>query len=946
MTAKIFWRLFASAIFLAYALVSMMPIESTPFREYVEANVTAKQEEFKEILAEMDERVAHYRDESVPAEQKSPTAYAALKDICAGKGKSAKAFALAEFFPDIRMVREPILEKQNNILMQELLRRSQGKMKLGLDLQGGISFTLRVNPDAAEADRKALAAAKTPEARAKVEEDIRSRAEEKLSQLNQAVSVMEDRVNQFGVSEPVIRPVGNDSIEIQLPGEDTANNPEAINSLKKPAKLEFRMVHRYLVPEAGTPEGTIKSLRENPRSAASPVAAYEVLYDYHTDRQTGETRTEPLYIKKAPEATGAIVKKAVVESQDGLTLQVGIRFTSDGGKVFGDVTQRLADEDNRTGQDGRFAIVLDGKLMSAPTLNAGAGGRKVGLYGGAASITGNFDRKEAEELANALNNPLEFPLELQDMTNVGASLAKDAQAQSMMAAAVATGLIVLFLLAFYLSAGVIAIVGIVVNVLMIFGVMCALGATITLPGIAALVLTLGMAVDANILVFERIREEISLGKSLKSALQLGYDRAFVTILDSQLTSLVSAAILIWMGTGSVKGFGVTLAIGIITTLFTCLVACRGLQELLVNVGITKRFFGLSLMKKRPSFRFMAHWRTALIFSGVLFLASVVFPFVKGADCLSKDFKGGESVTLRIVQDESQHVSVGDIQKSAADAGIEDASAVYQQKVGASERTLSLECGLTKSGDGNGEFSNIEKFAGKLLADYPQLFPAGTQNVNDIIIGKQAVGAVVSAQLVNTSIISLALAVLGIMVYVALRFEVGFGVGAMLSTIHDVVIVTGLYLIFGGQFSASMIAAILMVAGYSINDTIVVFDRIREELANNPAMRLGDVIDLSVNRTLSRTLLTSVTVFLSAVSLAVFGAGDVAEYGKVFIFGVLIGTFSSIYIASPIFYWWHKGDRRKVEEGDKAYTYSWEAAKDDAKSGSAAGVPAKSDAPAK
>lgn len=923
MTAKIFWRLFVSVLFLGYALISMLPLKSTPFREYVEEHVTANQEEFKTILAEADERVAAYRDESVPADKKSPTAYAAIKDIASGKGKSGTPFALAQFFPDIRMVREPVLEKQNNILMQELLRRSQGKMKLGLDLQGGISFTLRVNPESAEADKKALAAAKTPEERARVEEDIRARAEEKLSQLNQATAVMEDRVNQFGVSEPVIRPVGNDSIEIQLPGEDTANNPEAINSLKKPARLEFRMVHRYLFPEAGTPEGTIKSLRENPSLATSPVAAYEVLYDYHIDKTTGESVGTPIYVKKAPEATGAIVSKAVVESPDGLTLQVGISFTSAGGRIFGDVTQRIADEDNRTGGNGRFAIVLDGKLMSAPTLNAENGGRKVGLYGGRASITGNFDRKEAEELANALNNPLEFPLELQDMTNVGASLAKDAQSQSMMAAAVATALIILFLVVFYLAAGVVAIIGIFANMFMIFGVMCAIGATITLPGIAALVLTLGMAVDANILVFERIREELAAGKSLKTALSLGYSRAFVTIFDSQLTSLITAGILIWMGTGSVKGFGVTLAIGIITTLFTCIVTCRGLQELLVNLGWTHRFFGLSFMKKKPAFRFMAHWRVAMIFSGILIFSSIAFPIYKGSDCLSKDFKGGESVTLRIVQDASKQVSVGEIKKIAEEIGIADASAVYQQKVGASEQTLNIECALTEDTT-QGEFSNIEKLAGAILEKCPQLFPDDAKSVDDIVVGKQAVGATVSAQLVKMAVISLALAVLGIMVYVALRFEVGFGVGAMLSTVHDIVVVTGLYLICGGQFSASMIAAILMVAGYSINDTIVVFDRIREELGNHPQMKLGDVIDLSINNTLSRTLLTSVTVLMSAISLAVFGAGDVAEYGKIFIWGVLVGTFSSIYIASPIFYWWHKGDRRKVEEGDKAYTYSWEA----------------------
>lgn len=922
MTTKIFWRLFASVLFCIYAFISMMPLKSTPFREYIEEHVTAKQEEFNVLLSEVDTRVANYRNDDIPAGKKSPTAYAALKDIADGKGESGAPIALTQFFPDIRLIREPILEKQNQILMQELLRRSQGKMKLGLDLQGGISFTLRVNPEAAEADQRALAAAKTPEERAAVEAAIRARAEEKLSQLNQAVNVMEDRVNQFGVSEPVIRPVGNDSIEIQLPGEDTANNPEAINSLKKPAKLEFRMVHRYLIPDAGTPEGTIKSLRADPRQATSPVAAYEVLYDHHIDKKTGEATSFPLYVKKAPEATGAIVERAHVESPDGLTLQVGIRFTSEGGRIFGDVTQRIADEDNRTGGDGRFAIVLDGKLMSAPTLNAGTSGRKTGLYGGGASITGNFDRKEAEELANALNNPLEFPLELQDMTNVGASLAKDAQWQSMMAAAVATALVIVFMIVFYLSGGVVAVIGIMVNIFMILGVMCAIGATITLPGIAALVLTLGMAVDANILVFERIREELNLGKSLKTALELGYNRAFVTIFDSQLTSLVTAGILIWMGTGSVKGFGVTLAIGIVTTLFTCLVTCRGLQELLVNLGITHRFFGIQLMKKTPKFRFMEHWRGAVILSVLLFVVSVVFPFVKGGDCLSKDFKGGESVTLSIVQDSTKHIGVGEIKEIIKSVGIEDSSAVYQQKVGASEQTLNIECELTEN-TAQGEFSNIEKVVQKLLQTHPEMFAEGA-TVEDVVVGKQAVGAVVSSQLVKMAIISMVLAVFGIMIYVALRFEFGFGIGAMLSTIHDIVVVTGLYLIFGGQFSASMIAAILMVAGYSINDTIVVFDRIREELSNNPGMKLRDVINLSINRTLSRTLLTSVTVFLAAISLAVFGAGDVAEYGKVFIFGVIVGTFSSIYIASPIFYWWHKGDRKKVEEGDKAYVYSWEA----------------------
>ncbi len=925
MSAKIFWKLLISALVLTYAIFCMLPFESTPFREYVEGVVTANQEEFKDVLAEMDERVKNYRDPSVSAEKKSPTAYAALKDIAAGRGKSGTEIDLdKEFFPDIKMVREPNLEKKNNMLMQELLRRSQGKVKLGLDLQGGISFTLRVNPEAADADQKAIARAKTEEEREALKEEARVRAQEKLSQLNQAIDVMSQRVNSLGVSEPVIRPVGDEAIEIQLPGEDTANNPEAINSLKKPAKLEFRLVHRYLLPEKGTPEGTIVSLRANPNLAASPVAAYEVLYDEIQSRETGDVRREPVYVKKAPEATGAIVKRAS-PATDGLSTFVSISFTSQGGKIFGDITQRIADEDNAgDGTEGRFAIVLDGKLMSAPRISAHAGSKKTGIYGGSAQITGNFDRKEASELANALNNPLEFPLELQDMTNVGASLARDAQIQSINAALVGIACTVLFMLVFYKFGGLVAVFGICVNVTLLFGIMCAIGATITLPGIAALVLTIGMAVDSNILVFERIREELLKGKSLVTAVKLGYNRAFLTILDSQLTTFLVALVLIWFGTGSVKGFGVTLAIGIMTTMFSTLITCRGIQEWLVEHGLLKDIFGIKF-KKTLSIKFMSFRKYAAIIVALFIAVFVGTVAIRGSNCLGKDFKGGESVTLKIVQDDDirKKVTISEIQRIAGTIGITDVSGSYQQPVGAPEHTLAIECELTQD-NSQAEFANIRNIVTAVQAAHPELFPADAKTADDVIIGMQAVGATVSDMLITSTIISLIIALAGITIYVGLRFETGFGLAALITTIHDVVVVTGIYLAFGGELSASMIAALLMVAGYSINDTIVVFDRIREELALNPTMQLGKVIDLAINRTLTRTLMTSVTTLLTACALAYFGAGEVAEYGKVFIFGVLIGTFSSIFIASPIFYWWNKGDRKRVEESEKPYHYAWEA----------------------
>ncbi len=931
MSAKIFWKLFASAIVVAFAVASMLPFSSTPFREYLDNTVTYDREAFDRVLEEMDQRVRDYRNESVPADKKSPTAYAALKDIAAGKGVSGQAIDLNKaFFPEVKMVREPNLDKKNNMLLQELLRRSQGKVKRGLDLQGGISFTLCVNPEAAEAEAKALARAKTEEERAALKKEAEERAEAKKGQIARAVEVISERVNAFGVSEPVIRPVGSDAIEVLLPGEDMANNPDAINALKKPAKLEFRLVHRYEFPPAGAREGDLVSLRVNPLSAGSAVATYEVLYDEHHDRETGEVTRTPVYVKKAPEATGQIVENAT-PTGDGLSLYVSIDFTSQGGKVFGDITQRIADEDNAnaaldlpyTAKHGRFAIVLDGKLMSAPTINAAAGGKKTGIYGGRAQITGNFDQREAKELADTLNNPLEFELELQDMKTVGGTLAKDAQAQSVNAAIVGCAFTILFALVFYRVGGLVAVLGIIVNIGVLFGVQCAIGATLTLPGIAALVLTVGMAVDSNVLVYERIREEVLRGKSMRTAVQLGYNRAFLTILDSQLTTFLVAVVLILLGTGSVKGFGVTLAIGIITTIFATCVFCRGLQEFLVEHGMLKDIFGVKFTKT-PNFKFMSKWKLSCVVVGAMMLLGAGTIAYRGDDCLGKDFKGGESVTLRIVQDEAVHekIGVGELLKAAETTGITDVTAVYQQQIGAEEKTLLVECALTED-KSQGEFSNINKIAAAIQNSYPELFPAGA-SIDEIIIGKQAVGATVSDQLIKTTIISLLVALFGIAVYVGLRFETGFGIAALISTLHDILVVTFIYLATGGQLSASMIAALLMVAGYSINDTIVVFDRIREELELNPDMKLGDVIDLSINRTLTRTMMTSVTTFLTACALAYLGAGDVAEYGKVFIWGVIVGTFSSIYLAAPIFYWWHKGDREHVKEEEDSYHYEWEA----------------------
>jgi SecD/SecF fusion protein len=778
---------------------------------------------------------------------------------------------------------------------------SQGRLKLGLDLQGGVSFTLKVDPTGAESGEKGAG-----------DKSNVSHAD----MVNQAIQVMEQRVNQFGVAEPVIRPVGDLSLEVQLPGEDAANNPDVIDALKKPAKLEFRQVHRTERPAETDRERSLRSLPVDPMlGAASAISSYEVLTLRDVDSRSGAITINRYYVRKVADATGKIIKSASGRSDDGISFYVDMKFTDEGSKKFGDLTAKIAEGNSRS--VGQLAIVLDGKLQSAPTVREAI--RSTG-----ATITGSFSREEAVELANVLNNPLEFPLITQDVTSVGPSLAKDAQGKSVTASLVAVGLVIFFMVGFYVWGGFIAVAGMVLNLTMMLGAMAYFGATITLPGVAALVLTLGMAVDANILILERVREEARAGKDRAVSLREGYNRATWTIVDANLTHLLVALILAFMGTGPVRGFGITLIFGIFTTLFTTLVTCRGLQELALARGIMSRIFGLPVFKPTLDIPFLKYARIAFIISWAVIALGISELAYKGKEAFGKDFRGGESTLVAIAP--GAKVDTGKIAALAASIGLADTTVTVQTPVGGGEPTLRIETELTKD-KSKGEFANVAAIVGAIKAKNPEILKDRGASVDKLMLSREAIGGSVSGELRSNAIWSVVLALVGIGIYVSLRFETGFGIAAMVATLHDVLMTVALFVFFGGQFNAALIAAILLIIGYSVNDTIVVFDRIREELQNNPGRELRDVIHFAINRTLSRTILTSATVFLCAVALWAFGAGDVRLYGEVFIYGVLTGTFSSIFIASPIFYWWHKGDRKGVDAAELPRTYSWEAGSD-------------------
>jgi SecD/SecF fusion protein len=307
--------------------------------------------------------------------------------------------------------------------------------------------------------------------------------------------------------------------------------------------------------------------------------------------RTGETFAEELYVKRLPEMTGEAVSDSYPIMDEFGRFKIILRFTSEGSSQFAQVTKTIADEGQRTGRRGRLAIVLDGKLYSAP-------GVEKEINSDSAEISGQFSQREAVDLANVLNNPLDLPLLIKDKYEVGPSLAADAVSSGIKASILGTVLVCAFMVTYYTIGGLVSLFTLAVNLLLILGTMAALGATLTLPGLAGIVLTIGMAVDANILIFERMREELKLGKSLATAHAAGYDKAFVTIFDAHITQLLICAVMIGLGTGPIKGFGVTLAIGVFSTLFSVLVTGHLVLDFLIGGNVLKRRVAAGALRVR------------------------------------------------------------------------------------------------------------------------------------------------------------------------------------------------------------------------------------------------------------------------------------------------------------------------------------------------------------
>lgn len=667
--------------------------------------------------------------------------------------------------------------------------------------------------------------------------------------VGQSIEVVSRRVNELGTTEPIIQREGNDRILVQVPG---LQDPQRLKDiLGKTAKLTFRLVDTS-VPVQEAVQGR-------------PPAGSEVLV-------SAEDPNQKYLIQRRVLVSG----EDLVDAQAGFDQRtnepiVTFRFDTKGAQRFAQATQQNVGKP--------FAIVLDNKVISAPVI-------REPILGGTGQISGSFTAQTANDLAILLRaGALPATLTIVEERTVGPGLGEDSINAGKMSAVVGSILVVVFMIAAYGLLGVIANVALIANVVMIVALLSVLGATLTLPGIAGIVLTVGMAVDANVLIYERIREERRTGRSVVQSMDAGFQRALATIVDSNITTLIAAVVLFFLGSGPVRGFAVTLAIGILTTLFTAFTLTRWLTAEWLRRRRPKELPKgyIRLVPEVTRIPFMRVRLQVFAVSMFLCVASLISVFTVGPN-FGIDFTGGTMIEVRA---KSGAADVGNIREELTAAGIDE---VQVQGFGSETDALIRIGAMADTGEGSGS-AVVQKAQQTLSSDYT-------------IRRVELVGPTVSGELAWAAVIGVAVALGAILVYVWVRFEWQFAIGAIIATLNDIILTLGFIVVTQLQFDLSTVAAILTIVGYSLNDTVVIYDRVRENLRRFKKMPLGQLLDLSDNEMLARTTMTSITTFLALLALFALGGEVIRSFVASMLFGVFIGTFSSIFIAAPILILFH------------------------------------------
>lgn len=679
---------------------------------------------------------------------------------------------------------------------------TKDKIKLGLDIKGGVYVVMEAQTDLTGEELREL--------------------------MEQTQAVIEERVNQMGLAEPVVTIEGEKRIRVELPGAENAE--EAIAQIGQTAQLQFALA-----------DGTIVLDGSNVKDASTSTA------------------------------------------QDG-GYAVNLKFDSEGSDMFAQATTTAYQGGVNSvieGVDSRaIMIILDGQIISAPVVNEP-------IAGGECEITGGFSQEEASTLA-ALIRGGALPVELEEVTSSvqTAKIGYNALEMSILAGIIGLILVFIIMIIGYRILGLAANLALILYVVIILNIMAAVGSVLTLPGIAGIILGVGMAVDANVVIFARIREELVAGKSVRLAVNNGFKRAMKTVIDSQVTTLIAAVILYQIGTSTVKGFAWTLMIGIIVSLFTAVIVTRIFVEIIAESKkfSAKKFFGIkedntATFTIKKELHFVKHRKKFYAVTAIILIIGLGFGLIRGLN-YGIDFTGGTMIQV----DMGEQVAVKDVQKSIKEFDL-DAEIIY-------------------SGENNEEIviRTTEALTNDERAEVIAVLQADFGFEEEDILAQELFGPSVGKELRNNAIKAILLSAVCMLIYIRLRFsEWKFGGAALIGVLHDVLLVIAFYAIFNVTVNNPFIAGILTVVGYSINDTIVIFDRIRENVKYAKRGNTEELVDTSITQTLGRSLMTSFTTFVVMIPLVILGGEAISEFTVPLMIGVLVGAASSITVCSPLYY---------------------------------------------
>ena len=702
--------------------------------------------------------------------------------------------------------------------------------------------------------------------------DIKGMSDDELRQaMEQTQTVIENRINANGLGEPTITIEGQNRIRVEIP--EVEDPEEAIELIGKTAKLQFMLADGTIVLE------------------------------------------------------GNNVKKAEAARDDQSTgYAVNLQFDRKGADAFGEATTKAYNGEVTSTidgvGDGAIAIVLDDQIISAPHVNEP-------ILGGNCTITGDFDLEEAQLLAAQINGGA-LPIALNEVTSSvqSATIGYNALEMSVIGGLIGLAIILLLMLFVYRGLGLCADIALLLYVVLILNIMASMGTVLTLPGIAGIIISIGMAVDANVVIFSRIREEIVLGRTVRVATETGSKRAMTTVIDSQVTTLIAAVILYEIGTSAVKGFAYTFMVGIIVSIFTAVFITQLYVKLMASSDkfAKKSYFGIrddntATFHITKTMHFMDKRKIFYCISAGILIVGLAFGVVRGLN-YGIDFTGGTMIQL----DMGKQVKISQVEKAINDFNL-DPQIIY-----AGKDNDQIVIRTVESLDKAGRQEVIEAINKEF----------GIEG-NDNIVTQEYFGPSVGKELRNNAILAIIIAAICMMIYIRIRFrQWKFGGAAMLGVLHDVLIVISFYAIFGITVDNPFIAGILTVVGYSINDTIVIFDRIRENIRYMKRGTLKETIDQSITQTLGRSLMTSLTTIIVMVPIVIIAGESIREFVFPLMVGVLAGTYSSICVCSPFFY--ELGRRGRTTEYQKQIKEAEKKAKKKAKKEGKPYVPKKIEAP--